>query len=238
MAASTFAAAAPTVYLAGDSTMAATGNNDGTTAGWGAYLSTHISLAVVNHALGGRSARSFTREGHFDAIAALITNEDIVVIEFGHNDGGGLRIDNGRSDCPPSGTDYTVTCKSTFQGKAETVLTYEAYLINAANLFTSKGARVIISSATPDNPFDTGKFIYSPDRFNAYARDAAKVSGATFVDHGGYTADAFEKAGMKVVDGYYPKDHVHTSPEGAKVVASAFVDAVVAAGGPLKPYVI
>ena len=58
------ALAAPTIFLAGDSTMTAKGNNDGT-AGWGAFLNNYTTLAVTNDAIAGRSARSFTREGRF-----------------------------------------------------------------------------------------------------------------------------------------------------------------------------
>lgn len=106
--------AAPTVYLAGDSTMVSTGNNDGTQ-GWGAYLPDYISLAVVNNAVAGRSARSFTREGRFTAMAANVKSGDYVVLEFGHNDGGSLSTDNGRTDCNPVNNDYSTTCQTTYK---------------------------------------------------------------------------------------------------------------------------
>jgi rhamnogalacturonan acetylesterase len=77
----------------------------------------------------------------------------------------------------------------------ETILTYEAYLANAAKLFESKGASVIISSATPDNPWETHTFVYSTSRFNTFASDAAKNSGSAFVDHALYTADNFKNLG-------------------------------------------
>ena len=106
---------AQTVYLAGDSTMTAKGNNDGT-AGWGLYLNSSITLPVINDAIAGRSARSFTREGRFAAMAAVVKSGDYVVIEFGHNDGGSLTpTDNGRTDCSPVGTDYSVTCETTYE---------------------------------------------------------------------------------------------------------------------------
>ncbi|KZV75972.1 carbohydrate esterase family 12 protein [Peniophora sp. CONT] len=229
--------ATPTVYLAGDSTMAKTGANDGDTAGWGAYLANYISLTVNNQAVGGRSARSFTREGRFDTIAGQIKSGDCVVIEFGHNDGGSLSTDNGRTDCSPSGTDYSTTCTTTYNGVTETVLTYEAYLANAAKTFKAKGANVLISSATPNNPWESGTFSYSAPRFVGYARDAATASGATFIDHGLYTAALYQKAGAATVDSYYPNDHTHTSPDGANLVARAFVLALEATSSTLANYI-
>lgn len=111
------AAAAPTLYLAGDSTMTAKGyattcfplpfivltlivysNNDGTE-GWGLPLANDVTLPVVNDAIAGRSARSFTREGRFTSMAANVKSGDYVIIEFGHNDGGSITpTDNGRTD--------------------------------------------------------------------------------------------------------------------------------------------
>ncbi|MCJ1329404.1 hypothetical protein MMC10_006084 [Thelotrema lepadinum] len=229
--------AAPTIYLAGDSTMTAKGNNDGT-AGWGAFLGNFTSLAIVNDAIAGRSARSFTREGRFTAMAASVKSGDYVIIEFGHNDGGSLTpTDNGRTDCTPVNGNYATTCSTVYDGVSETVLTYTAYEENAAKLFESKGATVILSTATPDNPWETGTFTYSANRFVGYCRDAATATGSTFVDHGQYTANAFQALGGSKVDAFYPNDHTHTSPAGALVVAKAFAQALEFTSSSLKSYV-
>lgn len=77
--------------------------------GWGEYL--HYSIdptkaTVNNSAVAGRSARSYTREGRFHALASVVKPGDWVVIEFGHNDGGSpypASSDIGRADCPGAG---------------------------------------------------------------------------------------------------------------------------------------
>lgn len=51
----------------------------------------------------------------------------------------------------------------------EIVQTYPTYLINASKMFLAKGAGVILSSPTPSNPWETGNYTYSPDRFTYYA---------------------------------------------------------------------
>jgi rhamnogalacturonan acetylesterase len=133
-----------------------------------------------------------------------------VIIEFGHNDGGSLTpTDNGRTDCSGTGDEY---------------------LENAASTFKAKGANVLISSQTPNNPWETGTFTYSPSRFVGYAELAAQTAGVSYVDHGAYVADIFESLGADVVDAYFPLDHTHTSPAGASVVAQAFFKAVVCGG--------
>jgi rhamnogalacturonan acetylesterase len=79
------AARAPTLYLCGDSTMA---KGNGVIDGWGQYINKYVNIGVVNKAIGGRSARSYWNEGRFQEVANLVKSGDIVVIEFGHNDGG------------------------------------------------------------------------------------------------------------------------------------------------------
>ncbi|KAB8073128.1 SGNH hydrolase-type esterase domain-containing protein [Aspergillus leporis] len=218
-----------TLYLAGDSTMAKASSGSGID-GWGEYVS-DVSATVSNKAIGGRSARSYTREGRFDAIADVLKAGDYVVIEFGHNDGGSLSTDNGRTDCPGTGSE---TCETVYNGVAETVLTFPAYLENAAKTFVSKGAKVLISSQTPNNVWETGTYSYSPNRFVEYAKLAAATAGVDYVDHGAYVAARYKALGADTVNSYYPNDHTHTNPEGAQVVADAFLKAVTCSNVALK----
>lgn len=201
-----------TIYMAGDSTMAKGGGGSGTD-GWGLHIAPFVSGTVSNQAVAGRSARSYTREQRFQAIADVLKPGDYVVIEFGHNDGGSLRTDNGRTDCPGSGDE---TCK------------------DAAKMFQSKQAKVVISSQTPNNPWETGTFSYTPSRFVELAKLAAQRAGVDYVDHGAYVADMYKSLGKTTVDSFFPNDHTHTSSTGAEVVAQAFLKAVVCSGARLK----
>jgi rhamnogalacturonan acetylesterase len=223
------------LYLCGDSTMA---RGNGKIDGWGEHLAPLVTIPVVNRAIGGRSARSFTVEGRFDAVAKLVAPGDYVVIEFGHNDGGALNPakDSGRTPCPGTGNQI---CESEFQGQKVSVRTFPAYFTAAGKMFVAKGARVVFSSMTPNNIWEDGKGAYTPNRFSDYARQSAKEVGAnaSFVDHGLWTAKAYQQLGKKRVDALYPQDHTHTSPEGAKVVAEAFVTAVLEARDSLKIFV-
>ncbi|KAI0528227.1 carbohydrate esterase family 12 protein [Xylaria bambusicola] len=217
--------ATPTVYLCGDSTMANRGANDGATDGWGQYFGTYSTVTVVNKAIGGRSARSYWNEGRFQEVANLVKSGDIVVIEFGHNDGGSPRSnDNGRSACPGTGTE---TCTSDKTG--EVVYTFVFYVIQAAKLMTAKGATVILSSQTPNNLWETGTFVGGAPRFVGYqltAQKALSSSSVTFVDHFQAVANTYQKIGNSATNALYPRDHTHTSPQGASLVAQAFTQAI------------
>lgn len=49
-----------------------------------------MSLPVTNLSRGGRSARSYVREGLWATLVSQIVRGDYVIIEFGHNDGGSV----------------------------------------------------------------------------------------------------------------------------------------------------
>lgn len=217
--------ATPTVYLCGDSTMAKNGANDGATDGWGQYFGQFSTATVVNKAIGGRSARSYTVEGRFTEVANLVKSGDIVVIEFGHNDGGSPETnDNGRSDCPGAGTE---TCKSSADGS--TVYTFVYYVSQAAKLMVSKGATVVLSTQTPNNVWETGSYSYAPPRFVGYVKTAASAiasTSVTYVDHYNAQSLAYKKLGNSGTNALYPNDHTHTSPAGAKLAAQAFAQAI------------
>lgn len=117
------------------------------------------------------------------------------------------------------------------------MLTYTRYLTNAALLYHARGAHVLISTATTNNLWETENFSYAPNRFVQYARDAARASGSTFVDHGQAMAEAYRRLGPEVVDTFYPFDHTHTSEAGADVVARSFVTALEGTGSGLKRYI-
>jgi len=90
--------AAPLVYLAGDSTMAIK-QLDLPERGWGMALNGLFKdpAMVQNHAVNGRSTRSFIDEGRWARLVAALQPGDFVLIQFGHND---EKIEN-----PKVGTD-------------------------------------------------------------------------------------------------------------------------------------
>ncbi|HEX2099892.1 MAG TPA: rhamnogalacturonan acetylesterase [Candidatus Synoicihabitans sp.] len=78
---------APLLYLAGDSTMAQK-PLDLPERGWGMALNGFLKdpAMVQNHAVNGRSTRSFIDEGRWDRLVRALQPGDFVLIQFGHND--------------------------------------------------------------------------------------------------------------------------------------------------------
>ncbi|WP_418981638.1 pectinesterase family protein [Alistipes sp.] len=77
------------VYLVGDSTCATKDlAKQNPERGWGQLFQPLFDETVVveNHAMNGRSCRSFREEGRWDAVYEKLRPGDYVFIEFGHND--------------------------------------------------------------------------------------------------------------------------------------------------------
>lgn len=78
-----------TIFIVGDST-AANKNNPDTNPerGWGMALQGFFDSNVIvdNHAVNGRSSKSFMDEGRWAKVVELIKPGDYVIIQFGHND--------------------------------------------------------------------------------------------------------------------------------------------------------
>jgi len=79
----------PTLFLIGDSTMADKENPDKNPEhGWGQMLPTLMTngIEIQNHAMNGRSSKSFRTEGRWDKVEKQLKKGDYVIIQFGHND--------------------------------------------------------------------------------------------------------------------------------------------------------
>lgn len=77
------------ILIAGDSTAQTyTEERDGLIRGWGQMLPLFLdsSITVVNHAIGGRSTKSFIAERRWERLLDETHAGDIVMIQFGHND--------------------------------------------------------------------------------------------------------------------------------------------------------
>ncbi|WP_426227681.1 rhamnogalacturonan acetylesterase [Pseudarthrobacter sp. DSP2-3-2b1] len=76
------------ILLAGDSTVATCPTHEYPMSGWGAQLPRHVYAwaAVYNFAKGGASTESFREEGLWAQLLETAEVDDLVLIQFGHND--------------------------------------------------------------------------------------------------------------------------------------------------------
>lgn len=111
------------------------------------------------------------------------------------------------------------------------------YMEDATREFTAAGAHVIIASQTSANPF---RYPTEATPVHVlYAKAVAEKTGVTFVDHFSITRDEYLSLGAAAVNELLPSDGIHTTSDGAAVVAGSFVRGVLCARqlNPLYPYV-
>lgn len=92
-----------TLHIAGDSTAAAKSADAAPETGWGMALPFFLAhhLRVANHAVNGRSSKSFIDEGRLAALLGGVRPGDLLLVQFGHNDE--------KTDDPSRGTDPSTT---------------------------------------------------------------------------------------------------------------------------------
>lgn len=211
----------PTLVIVSDST-AATGRP--ATRGWGAVLIDYFDpekINLVNAAVGGRSFRSFTREGRWQRVVEHLKPGDFVVIELGHNDGGDPRNSKGRGDVRGIG-DETITIQQS-DGSEEVVHSFGWYLRKYIREAREKGATPIVSTTTVRNIWGDGKVERGMGQMREWAEQVAQAENAPFVDHSNITADVYEVLGPEVVKNFFPQDHTHTNIDGAVLNAETLV---------------
>ena len=193
----------PTLYIVGDSTL----NSNAPMRGWGQDIGTFFDpnfLNVVNRAIGGRSSRTFQYEGRWDKVLADLKKGDFVLIQFGHNDVGKYD-DPAAKDRPALHSEGDETAEVTrLDGKKETVHSFGWYMRKYGNDARGKGATVIFCSMVPHKDWENGKIIRKEsETFVKWTANAAKATGAYFINLNEMVALEFEKLGTEKVETFF-----------------------------------
>ena len=213
------AAQAPSIFIAGDSTAA---NGMPGAIGWGkpfGALFDPSKVNVVNSARGGRSSRTFITEGLWDRLIADVKTGDYVLIQFGHNDGGpinGAQI--ARGSLPGLG-DETQEIDNLLTKQHETVRTFGWYMTKMVRETKAKGATPILLSLTVRNIWTDGRVERGSGKYGEWTRQIAQAEKTAFIDLTTLAADRYEQMGADTVKAFFPRDHTHTSDEGAELNA-------------------
>jgi rhamnogalacturonan acetylesterase len=216
----------PTIYLIGDST---THNNDKETWGWGSIIPCYFDLTkinVENHAMAGRSTRTFIKEGRWNKVDSLLKPGDYVMMVFGHNEGSKPDTTKAGYRGVLKGTGNETVELTWPNGNKETVHTYGWYFHKFIRDTKAKGATPIVLSMIPRNEFRDGKVIRADNDYGKWAQEVAQQEGAIFIDMNHITADKYDNWGADSVKRFFPGDHTHTNKMGATVNAESVVDGI------------
>ena len=217
----------PTLFLVGDSTVR-NGRGDGANnqMGWGepfvSYFNTS-KINVVNRAIGGRSSRTYITEGHWADTLALMKPGDIVLIQFGHNDGGPLDdAARARGSIPGIG-DETKDIDNPILHKPETVHTFGWYLDQYVKDARAKGVIPILCSLVPRKIWKDGKIVRGNTSYGGWTREIAAKDHADFIDLNEITARKYDALGEAALEPLFGDPHTHTTLAGAIMNAQSVV---------------
>ena len=217
----------PTIFVCGDSTS----KSSAPIQGWGTPIAGYFDpekVTVSNEGHGGRSSRTYY-DGDWPQVLPKIKPGDFVLIVFGINDGTTL---NGIGD-------------ETREVAGQTEHTYGWYMAKMATDARAAGAHVWLLTVTPrdiwSNPkakFKDAEIVsqepgYNPaadkiergtgnGKYTQWTKEIGKNLSLPVLDLTNLLADKYEKMGREKVMVNY-KDHNHTLPTGADIVAASIV---------------
>lgn len=207
------------VVLVGDSTVR-NGSGDGRNGqwGWGEPLSEIMApLPVVNSALGGRSSRTFLTGGNWDATLAILKPGDVLLMQFGHNDGGPPADPARARGTLPGAGEESREIDNPITGQHETVYTYGYYLRRFIKDARTQSVIPVVCSPIPRNSWKDGKIVRS--RYAKWAAEVADAGHAPFLDLESSIVARYEELGPERVNALFEGDHTHTSRAGAELNA-------------------
>lgn len=251
-----------TIFTIGDSTMANKKLEGGNPErGWGQMLSRYFTddITIDNHAVNGRSSKSFINEGRWDAVLSKIQKGDYVFIQFGHND---EKDDPNRHTDP--GTTFDANLKKVVEdtrAKGGIPVLFNSIVRRnfgkadgnaVANAIKQDDIRNGIDPKAPKDSIEEGATLI--DTHGAYLispKNVAKELNVTFIDLNSLTHKLVEGMGPQKSKELYlwvePKtvpalpngreDNTHLNVHGASVIAEMAVKAVAEAIPELQQYV-
>lgn len=242
----------PMVFLCGDSTGKNADEDPNGMWGWGSQGYTvfdSTKCVFQNQAKAGRSTRTYIDEGLWDEVYNSLEPGDVVLIQFGHNDIGGIKDGKERGVLATS-KDSCGVYHMESSGIYKVIYSYGWYLKKMIRDAEEKGAIPILLSLTPRNEWHEGKgnsrgFIYPVqekkgkfyierrnETYGSWCRAVAKETGCQFIDVHNITANALDKMGKKKAAEYFNHDHTHLSLKGARLNAQSVAKGLRAIGSP------
>ncbi len=217
----------PTIWLVGDSTVR-NGHGDGAhnQMGWGDELALYFDTSkvnIVNLAIGGRSSRTYITEGHWAQALQMIRPGDVVLIQFGHNDGGAIDDPaRARASLPGVGNE-TREIYNPVQKGPELVHTFGWYMTQYVLGTRSKGATPILCSLVPRKIWEDRSIVRGASTYGGWTREVAMALHADFIDLNEITARKYDAMGPSAVEPLFGDPHTHTTVAGAILNAESVV---------------
>ena len=210
---------ARTIYIAGDSTVQTYRADKAPQQGWGAFLGENMpeGVTVSNHAIAGRSSKSFYDNGRLDTILGTIREGDYLLVQFGINDAASNKPER-----------YAPTCGQ-IPGTPGSFEDYMAKYIEGAK---AKGATpIMVTTVIGLKSYKDGKFQTSYGNYCDSMKKLAAHYQIPIIDLNTLMVDHYNQIGYDaaykfhmVSTGNGSTDMTHFTETGAKAVAKLVAD--------------
>jgi len=213
----------PTFHIIGDSTVRSGGTGAGLW-GWGERIQPFFDtnkINVVNHAIGGRSARTYFTEGRWQKVVDAIKPGDFVIVQFGHNDQGriGDPAMKGRPDGKGIGDETVEDTKP--DGTKELVHTFGWYMAKFVTEAKARGATAIICSPIPHKQrWENGRDF---ENIATWDSQVANNNGAFYFDLTMVITAGYKKVGAEKAATFFADKGTHTTDTGAQFNAECVI---------------
>jgi DNA sulfur modification protein DndE len=203
------------IFMIGDSTMANKKSSDAPETGWGQVFHNYFSDQVIisNHAVNGRSTKSFRDRGHWKEVLDQLEKDNYVIIQFGHND---AKVEDSLRFSHP----WTA---------------YKSNLITYINEVKQKGAIPILATPVYRRKYENGVLVDTHGDYPLVVRKLADSLKVDLLDMHKLSRDIISNHGeegakdmfMHFGPGFYSKfpkganDDTHFSNYGANLIAAA-----------------
>lgn len=208
-----------TIYIAGDSTVQTYRASYAPQQGWGAFLGNYFDekINIENHAIAGRSSKSFYDNGRLDTILNKISAGDYLLVQFGINDSAAGNAER-----------YAPTCGNV----PGTEGSYEFYMAKYIEGAKEKGAVPILITPTLSLKNNTnGKFNASYTNYTDSVKKLADYYKIPYIDLNGLMVDHYNSIGYDKAYTYHmcstgSTDMTHFTETGANAVAGLLAGAI------------
>lgn len=193
------------VYIAGDSTVQTYDESCIPQAGWGQFIDSYFktNIRFINHAIAGRSSKSFIREGRLDSILYKMEKDDCLLIQMGHND---AAIDKPER--------YTEPCSE-----------YKQYLKMYIDGAKKRGAIPILITPVATLNFDGEKFNNDFPKYCSSMKELAMEEQVKCIDLMRksleyFTFIGYDESYTLFMASSNGTDYAHFNEKGANIIAS------------------
>ena len=210
----------PVVYIAADSTAQSYKESYAPQQGWGYYLQNFFdnNVTVANHAIAGRSSKSFYDNGRLTTILDAIKPGDYLLVDFGINDGDYTKAER-----------YAPVCNNVDNPENGSFEYYMTFYIKGA---LDKGATPILMSPTLSIKNQTQPFSVGYRNIDSACSALARKYNIPYFDLGSAMTNDFNQRDYNTVKGYYMggynggTDFTHFTETGANVTAGIICNGI------------